>query len=414
MKVERKGHEGLHAKSAKGRASREEFPGTRLRPQRQRHAALCASSVASRAAREILLALTVALALSACAPQAQPQPQTELPQPGYAELYQRLSEQGGYFDSDNLISNETSYLHALDELRTRGVQGGAYVGVGPDQNFSYIAEIRPVLAFMIDIRRDNMLQHLMFRSLFRRSRNRMEFLAGLIGANLPGDVGRWTGQPIEAILAVLDTAKRTPAAFNRVSTVVLQDAQQSGITLNAQDVETLREFHREFHDYGMEIRYTSKNRPPRLSYPTLRELILERDRGGARSSYLASEDRWRYVQDLQKSNRVLVVTGDLSGEHALRAIGAFLRERDLKISAFYTSNVEQYLFQFGTFPDFAANTLTLPFDTNAVIIRSYFARGRGHPLAVFGHMSVQLVQPAAQFVQKIKGGGYGSYFELVN
>jgi hypothetical protein len=365
--------------------------------------------------RATLRFFTVALGLSAvtaCAPQAKPQ--ADLQQPGYAELYQRLSEQGGYFDSDNLISNETSYLHALDALRTLGVQGGAYIGVGPDQNFSYIAEIRPVLAFMIDVRRDNMLQHLIFRSLFQRSRNRMEFLAGLIGAKVQGDVNTWTGRPIEAILAVLDTAQRSGAEFDRVSMLVLQDAQQTGITLSAEDVETIRMFHREFHDLGLEIRYTSKNRPPRMSYPTLRELILERDRAGAPGSYLASEERWRYVQEMQKTNRVLVVTGDLSGEHALRAIGIFVRERGLKVSAFYTSNVEQYLFQFGTFPDFATNTLTLPFDTNGVIIRSFFARGRGHAQAVAGHMSVQLVQPAAEFVQKINAGGYGSYFELVN
>src|SRR5919109_3135190 len=57
----------------------------------------------------------------------------------FARLIQRLSEPGGYFDSDNLISNETSYLHVLDRMREFGAQGGVYVGVGPDQNFSYIA-----------------------------------------------------------------------------------------------------------------------------------------------------------------------------------------------------------------------------------------------------------------------------------
>ena len=357
-----------------------------------------------------------AFALAALQPACAPQPHAadQLQQPGIAESFQRLSEQGGYFDSDNLISNETSYLHALDALRELGVRGGAYIGVGPDQNFSYIAEIRPQLAFMIDIRRDNMLQHLIFRSLFLHSRNRMEFLAGLIGAKPPGDIGKWTDQPIETILAVLDTATRTPAELDRLTARALQDAQQTGIALSALDVETIRQFQREFHDMGLEIRYTSKNRPPRLNYPTLRELILERDRSGALGSYLATEERWRYVQDMQKANRLLLVTGDLSGQHALRAIGAFVRERGLEVSAFYTSNVEQYLFQFGTFPDFAANTLTLPFAANAAIIRSYFARGRGHAQAVPGHMSVQIVQPAAEFVQKINTGGYGSYFELVN
>ena len=94
----------------------------------------------------------------------------------FAKLVQRLSEPGGYFDSDNLISNETSYLHVLDGMRRLKVQGGAYIGVGPDQNFSYIAAVRPNIAFMIDIRRDNLLEHLLFKSLFAMSRNRVEYL----------------------------------------------------------------------------------------------------------------------------------------------------------------------------------------------------------------------------------------------
>jgi hypothetical protein len=374
--------------------------------------ALRVSIFSPRSPRELIAGLAVALALTSCAPAPKPAPAPQ--QPSFSELYNRLSEQGGYFDSDNLISNETSYLHALDELRILGVKGGAFIGVGPDQSFSYIAEIKPELAFMIDIRRDNMLQHLMFRSLFQRSQNRMEFLAGLIGATVPGDVARWSNQPIEQILAVLDTAQRTPEEFKRVSSLVLQDAQASGITLNAEDLATIERFHREFHDLGLEIRYTSKNRPPRLSYPTLRQLILETDRAGAKASYLSSEERWQVVQQMTKTNRVLLVTGDLAGEKAVRAIGEYVRERGLKVSALYTSNVEQYLFQFGVFDAFARNTVTLPFDSNAVIIRSYFARGRPHLAAVAGHMSIQLVQPASDFIFRMNNGGYSSYFDLVN
>src|SRR5438105_4298623 len=61
----------------------------------------------------------------------------------FATAIATLSERGGYFDTDNLISNESSYLQVLPELKRRGVHGGAYVGVGPDQNFSYIADTRP-------------------------------------------------------------------------------------------------------------------------------------------------------------------------------------------------------------------------------------------------------------------------------
>src|SRR4030095_5831246 len=82
--------------------------------------------------------------------------------PAFAQQIHELSEPGGSFDTDNLSSNERSYLHILPALRqVRG--GGAYIGVGPDQNFSYIAAARPSIAFLIDVRRDNLLLHLLFK-----------------------------------------------------------------------------------------------------------------------------------------------------------------------------------------------------------------------------------------------------------
>lgn len=357
--------------------------------------------------------LLVCCVLIGCA--APPAPQAPAaPRLSFGQLHARLSEAGGYFDSDNLISNESSYLHALDELRARGVKGGAYVGVGPDQSFSYIAEIQPAVAFLIDIRRDNMLQHLMFKSLFLRSRNRMEFLAGLTGTRINGDMAEWTDRPIEQILAVFDTAQRPVGELTRVSAQVLADASQSGIPLTEEDIGTIRRFHQEFHQFGTSIRYSSKGRPIRLSYPTLKELALQTDRNGKPGSYLSTEERWRLVRDMHRADRIILVTGDLAGAQALRAVGDYIREQGLQISAFYTSNVEQYLFQFGTFDSFAANTVTLPFAPHGVMIRSFFLRAGSHTFAVPGYMSVQLVQPASEFVERVRSVGYNSYFELVH
>src|SRR4051812_18602481 len=59
------------------------------------------------------------------------------PESTYGRTFLKLSEPTGYFPSENVVSNETSYLHVLDAMRREGVMGGAYIGVGPDQNFSY-------------------------------------------------------------------------------------------------------------------------------------------------------------------------------------------------------------------------------------------------------------------------------------
>src|SRR4029450_6324161 len=95
-------------------------------------------------------------------------------QSSFAARIERLSEANGDFDTDNLISNERSYLEIVPAWRKAGITGGAYIGVGPDQNFSYIAQVRPTIAFIVDIRRDNLLLHLLFKALFSAAQSRME------------------------------------------------------------------------------------------------------------------------------------------------------------------------------------------------------------------------------------------------
>src|SRR5712671_526457 len=52
-----------------------------------------------------------------------------------------FSESGGFFRSDNFLSNEGGYQRVIPTLRKTIESGGVYVGVGPEQNFTYIAGI---------------------------------------------------------------------------------------------------------------------------------------------------------------------------------------------------------------------------------------------------------------------------------
>jgi hypothetical protein len=68
-----------------------------------------------------------------------------------------FSEPGGYFQSDNFLSNETGYQSVIPALLKTLNPGGVYIGVGPEQNFAYILALQPKIAFIIDIRQQNML-----------------------------------------------------------------------------------------------------------------------------------------------------------------------------------------------------------------------------------------------------------------
>ena len=346
-------------------------------------------------------------------PRATPAAPAALGQQEFARLIESLSEPGGYFDTDNLISNERSYLHVMGGLERRGVRGGAYIGVGPDQNFSYIARIRPEIAFIIDVRRDNLLQHLMFKALFARARNRAEYLALLVGRPLRAPVAQWSERPLEAIVAHLDSAAATPASVSAAHAAVAGELRTVGMPLTADDRATIVRFHQAFIDGGLALRFRTHGRLPRPYYPTLRDLLLERDLEGRHAGYLAREADFQFVREMQRTNRIVPVVGDLAGPHALAAIGRAVRERGLHVSALYASNVEDYLLRDGTFDRYSRTVAALPRDRRSVIIRSWFGTGFGgpHPDAVPGHASTQLLQSIEAFAAERED--YRSYRDVV-
>lgn len=327
----------------------------------------------------------------------------------FATLVARVSEAGGTFNTDNLISNEGPYLKVIGALERRGVHGGAYVGVGPDQNYSYIAHVRPDVAFLVDIRRDNLLHHLLLRALLERAPTRVEFLAGLHGREPPPDPATWMERPIEDVVAWIDAA---PPDGDRAALheEIAAAVASYGVPLSEADHATVRRFHGAFIDEGLDLRFRTHGRAPRPFYPTYRELVLETDMEGRRASYLADPEDYAFVRRLATAGRLVPVVGDLSGPHALRELARVMEEMGVRLSAFYASNVEFYLWQAGTFAAWAANLAALPAAEEAVVIRSYFPNfGRAHPSAVPGYYPAQTLQPVAT----LTSGTFSDYWDVV-
>ena len=331
---------------------------------------------------------------------------------GFAATVASLSERGGYFDTDNLISNERSYLQVIPDLRKRGVRGGAYIGVGPDQNFSYIGEVRPAVAYIIDVRRDNMLLHLLFKALFEISPSRIDYLAHLLGRPLPPAVDGWKQAPIDRLVAYFDKAPANPEAVVARDTRIATALRRSGVALSNEDLATISGFHRRFIEDGLSLRFNSTGRPPQAHYPTYRDLLLETDTAGAQANYLASEEAYQFIRSLQLRDLIIPVVGDISGPSALQAIGREIAGRNERLSAFYVSNVEFYLFGQGAYARFVTNLRNMPRARSAVLIRSVF--GRYLYSARPGDASTSQLQAVDELIGGHDGGRYGSYGALVS
>jgi hypothetical protein len=334
----------------------------------------------------------------------------------FAAMVERLSEPGGDFGGDNLISNEQSYLHVMPALARAKVTGGAYVGVGPDQNFSYIAQVRPEIAYLIDIRRDNLLLLLLFRALFAEAPTRVSYLSLLTGRPAPEHPEAWADATIEKIVAYIDgTTARPDAAQQKIRARLETVMKNFGVPLSVGDLDTIAKSRAEFVRDGLSLRFQVRGQGVRTYYPTLRTLLLENDRAGHQLSFLASEAAFQFVRDLQARGRIVPVVGDVSGSRAMRAIAGDMKARGLRLSAFYISNVEFYLFRPGTFGAYVGNLKQFPHDERTMIIRSVFPSGGNRALAPPepGFYSTSLTQPFATMLADHAAGKYGTYRELV-
>jgi hypothetical protein len=288
-------------------------------------------------------------------------------------LSERLSEPDGYFRSDNLLSNELYYPEILDPLIERVAAGGVYLGVGPEQNFNYMAAVRPRIAFITDIRRGNLHLQLMYKALFELSIDRADFVSRLFTKPRPGHLKADSAiADIMDAYWVTDTSPRE--VFDRNLKAVHDHLTKTrALPLSVSDLEGIADVYGAFYWFGPSITYSSSSTSGfgrGGSMATYYELMLATDTRGVVRSYLATEAAFATVQNLQRRNLIVPVVGNFGGARALRAVGAWVRERGATVSMFYLSNVEQYLRQQGLHSAFCSNVASMPLAPLSTFVRS--------------------------------------------
>jgi hypothetical protein len=328
----------------------------------------------------------------------------------FGQLVTTISESGGVFPSENLVSNETSFLHVVPALEAPALRGGAYVGVGPEQNFTYVAALQPELAFVADIRRENLILHLLYKVAFERSATRLAFLSYLFSREAPSGVG--DDAPVETIVAALGQKRPDPEFVAARVRDVEERAQKLGIRLSPADVRSLRHLVEAFATKAGGLRYSMEGSA--RSYPSLGELVSARDDRGEASSFLGSEARYAAVRRLQRENRVVPIVADFGGDRAFAAMGDEMKKRGLTLRVLYASNVEQYLLdpRGGHWAAWLRNVRALPRDDRSSFVRVYFDQGKPHPRQRPGHRTTSLVAPVEPFLERAAAAPFKSFFEV--
>jgi hypothetical protein len=293
----------------------------------------------------------------------------------YWKIISDFSEPDGFFQYDIVTSNETSYQYVLPELMKRTRAGGAYLGVGPEQNFTYIAALQPKIAFIIDIRRDMMLEHLMYKSIFELSADRPAFVSNLFSRKSPSQLTADT--PVETLFQSLT---RIPAdmtlAEERFKEIMARLKTGHHFPITAADETRIRALHRTFAREGV-INFYSSFRSP--GYATLMTLT---DGDGKNWSFLAAKENYERVRTLHQKNLIVPLTGDFAGPKTVRMTGQYLKDHGLTVNAFYISNVEDYIR--AEWPRYANNIASLPIDKSSLFIR--WSPGSWTSLAFIGDL----------------------------
>ncbi len=358
----------------------------------------------------VMLALAAATGAARLAAQGLP---ARLTDTEFWQLSSSMSEPNGYFRSDNLLSNETGYQYVIPELLKTTRPGGVYLGVAPEQNFTYIVALHPAMAFIVDIRRGNLLEHMMYKALIELSPDRATYLSRLFSRRRPA--GLDTTSTAAALFASFDTVPRDSALY-RQTLAAIDDhlTRDHGFPLDQEDVQQIAGIFDAFYEAGPEINYSFPNQGYGFrggrGMPNYYDLMVQNDGTGLDRSYLAAEANYRTLRDFESKNLLVPVVGNFGGPKALKAVGQYIRDHHSFVMMFYTSNVEQYLWQDGIAQQFYNNVATLPLDSTSTFVRS---AGGGFRGSGGGFRLGSLLSPMQAFIADFQHGKIQSYFDVI-
>jgi hypothetical protein len=235
----------------------------------------------------------------------------------------------------------------------------------------------------------------MYKALFELSADRSDFISRLFSRKPPDGLGA-TASAAEIFDAYADVEASALLYDRNLKAIETQLSGKHGFALSAEDLAGIEYVYHAFFTFGPAINYSSTEGVSGVgsSRPTYADLMTATDSNGRAHSYLASEEAFAVVKSLQARNLVVPIVGDFSGPRALRAVGAYLKSKSAIVSAFYVSNVEQYLRVGRVWGAFCSNAARLPIDETSTFIRAgrggRYARGGTAMTAELANMAVEV------------------------
>ncbi len=291
---------------------------------------------------------------AAIAPAPTPTPPADPPPPSGATGLGKLSaEQRAQLlagPEDTLIKTPIHYVKS-NEIRhdvyfpyVEG-KGGAYIGVGSDQNYTVMAVARSELVFLMDIDQSVVDLHRCYEALIEASADPTTLFERWAPAGEADSV-----RIIEAMYAGLPEPERKRLVR---------------LYRNARETVYIHLDH-----------------------------VIKRKRDGKPTTWLSDPELYAHVRGLYEADRVRMMGGDLTGPNSLQTAAAAARALGLPVRVIYFSNAEEY---FDYSKQFIANISAQPGDEQSVVLRTIYSKQWVHADQLWAYQ----VQPLSDYLARL-------------
>jgi hypothetical protein len=205
-----------------------------------------------------------------------------------------------------------------------------------------------------------MLEHLMYKTVFEMSSNRVEFVSNLFSRRAPAQL-----TDASSVQAIFQSFSRIPAeaslAETRLNDILTRLKTGHRFTLSRVDENRIRAIYMTFVREGV-LNFSSS-----FMSPGYAGLMVTSDRNGKNWSFLATRENFDRVRGMHQRNLIVPLVGDFGGTKALRMAGQYLRDHGAVLNVFYLSNVEDYISAVWT--QYVNNIASFPMDNSSVLVR---------------------------------------------
>ncbi len=280
-----------------------------------------------------------------------------------------------------LVSNENHHHQFYQSLLDQ--KGGIYLGVGGEQNYLLAGWAQADIIILMDFDQMVVDLHKLYRMMFLKAGSPKEFLAFF---------------------------SDTPRMRKQIESWILEwygvrNDQVDGHAKNlcTEICKAVTKVYR--------VSLGHRLIPRRLAW------IQKQYRRLAIPTFLTDQAQYLHIKELFQKNQVFMVRGDLSKD-MLAKVAEKLKNSSKTIRLLYLSNAERY---FLYDPSFRKNMKMIPFDTNALILRTWALRDQGNRYAYFiqkathflgwlGQNEVTNVRPILRtYLRGIRSGKFGAF-----